>query len=224
MAPQLPPPDESSRGHAPKKRPVAVERLGLSLPVTEKDVKQAYFQRAREAHPDHGGSTSDFLEVQRAFDEAVEYAKRNGKRLPWIGSQVPVYVAQRDAIELVERCGGTFVVQTLDWLEGTVGEDFAAMADRLQQIDLSGRPIGDAEIVELTADAAHLPFLETLNLADTRVGDAGAMRLSRLASLKRLDLRGTRVSFPLRRQLARLPGMEHVEGTSRLGELFRKTR
>ncbi|TWU00735.1 hypothetical protein Pla108_16870 [Botrimarina colliarenosi] len=218
----LPPPDDSSRGHAHKKRPAAVERLGLSLPVTEKDVKQAYFQKAREAHPDHGGAMSDFLEVQRAFDEAVEYAKRNGKRLPWIGAQVPVYVAQRDAIELVERCGGTFVVETLEWLEGTIGDDFAQMADRLKAIDLSGRPVGDAELTELTADPAHLPFLETLNLADTAVGDRGAMRLTRLASLKRLDLRGTKVTFPLRRQLARLPGMEHVEGTSRLAELLRR--
>jgi hypothetical protein len=222
MTPNLPPPDESSRGHTHKKRPAAVERLGLSLPVTEQDVKQAYFQRAREAHPDRGGSTSEFLEVQQAFNDAVEYAKRNGKRLPWIGSLAPIYVAQRDAVEVVERCGGTFVVETLDWLEGTVGEDFAAMADRLKSIDLSGRLVGDAQVMELTADAANLPFLESLNLADTLVGDPGAMRLSRLPNLKRLDLTGTKVSFSLRRQLAKLPAMEHVEGTSRLGEWLRR--
>ena len=223
MIPNLPPPDESSQGHTHKKRPAAVERLGLSLPVTEQDVKQAYFQRAREAHPDRGGSASEFQEVQQAFNEAVEYAKRNGKRLPWIGSLAPIYIAQLDAIELVERCGGTFVVETLDWLEGTVGEDFAAMADRLKSIDLSGQPVvGDAQVMELTADAANLPFLEALNLADTRVGDRGAMRLSRLPNLKRLDLTGTKVSFSLRRQLAKLPGMEHVEGTSRLREWLRR--
>jgi hypothetical protein len=48
------------------------------------------------------------------------------------------------------------------------------------------------------------------------------MRLSRLPNLKRLDLTGTKVSFSLRRQLAKLPAMEHVEGTSRLGEWLRR--
>ncbi len=68
-----------------------------------------------------------------------------------------------------------------------------------------------------------MPFLESLNLADTRVTDASAMRLARLPSLKRLDLRGTKIGFPIRRTLARLPGVEHVEGTSRVGEWLRKS-
>lgn len=218
----LPNPEESGRSQKPKPRPEAVKRLGLSLPVTEQDVKQAYFKEAQRAHPDHGGAASDFIEVQRAFDEAVEFAKRNGKRLPWIGAQMPIYVAQIEAIELVEQWGGAVETETLDWLEGTVGDDFAQLADRLKGIDLSGRPVGDAELTQLLADAPHLPFLESLNLADTRVSDASAMRLSGLASLKRLDLRGTKVTFPLRRTLARKPGMEHVEGTSRVGEWLRR--
>ena len=217
----IPLPEDSGR-RTPKQKPESVRKLGLSLPVTEGDVKQAYFQRAREAHPDHGGQVSDFLEVQQAFDEAVEYAKRNGKRLPWIGAQMPIYLAQRDAVELVERLGGTLVIDSLDWLEGTVGSDFSQMADRLTTIDLSGRPVSDDDIRELTTDPAHLPFLESLNLADTQVGDAGAMRLTRLHSLKTLDLRGTKISFGLRKQLAKQPGMAHVEGLSRLGEWLRK--
>jgi len=216
-------PEESSRGHhTPKKKPESVERLGLSLPVTEADVKQAYFQRARATHPDHGGAAADFLEVQRAFEEAVEFAKRNGKRLPWIGSQMPIYVAQIEAIELVESLGGAVRTETLDWLEETVGDDFAQLADRLKEVDLAGRPVGDAELGQLLADPAHLPFLEAVNLAGTAVSDASAVRLMRLPSLKRLDLSGTKVSYGLRRQLARTPGVEHVEGASRLGALLRR--
>lgn len=220
----IPSPEESSRGHVHKKRNAAVEKLGLSLPVTEQDVKQAYFQRARESHPDHGGAAAEFMEVQRAFEEAVEYAKRNGKRLPWIGSQMPIYVAQREAIERVESLGGRFVVETLDWLEDTVGGDFAPMADRLKSIDLSGCGVGDGELSQLLDDPGHLPFLETVNLAGTTVSDASAIRLTRLPSLRTLDLRGTKVSFPLRRQLAKLPQIEQVEGTSRLGEWLRAKR
>ena len=223
MVPQLPTQDNLSTTHTHKKRPASVDRLGLSLPVTENDVKQAYFREVQAAHPDHGGAVSDFLEVQRAFDEAVEYAKRNGKRLPWLGAQVPVYVAQRDAIELVQSWGGASVVSTLEWLEGTVGEDFAQIADRLVSVDLSGRPIGDEELAQLTADGHHLPYLEHLDLSDTRITDAGAMLLTRLQSLKRLDLRGTAVSFSTRRRLTKSPGMEHVDGVSRLGEWLRRT-
>lgn len=215
----LPLPDDSSR-RSMKKRPESVERLGLQLPVTEGDVKQAYRMKAQEAHPDHGGEVSDFLEVQRAFDEAVEFAKRNGKRLPWIGAQMPVYVAQRDAIALVEELGGKFVVESLDWLEGTVGSDFAQMADRLTSIDLSGSAAGDADLASLLSDAPHLPFLESLNLSGTRVTDTSAVRLARLPSLKTLDLRGTQVTYGLRKQLAKQPGMVRVEGASRWAALF----
>lgn len=220
----IPSPEESSRGHVHKKRNEAVEKLGLSLPVTEQDVKQAYHKRARETHPDHGGAAADFMEVQRAFEEAVEYAKRNGKRLPWIGSQVPIYVAQREAIELVESLDGRFVVETLDWLEDTVGGDFAPMADRLKTIDLSGCVVGDGELSQLLADPGHLPFLESVKLASTTISDTSAIRLTRLPSLRTLDLRGTKVSFPLRRQLAKLPHVEQVEGTSRIGEWLRGKR
>lgn len=220
----VPRPDESSRRSAPLKRQAAVERLGLALPVTPGDVKQAYFQKARDAHPDRGGSAADFHEVQRAFEEALEYAKRNGKRLPWLGAQMPVYVAQRDAINLVEGCGGTYFMERVDWLAGTVGEDFAAMADKLTTVDVSGRPFGDRELAALTAEPGNLPHLESLSLADTPVTDASAARLAKLPALRRLDLRGTEISFALRKKLARLPNMERVEGSSRVTEFLRGRR
>ncbi|MEN1681248.1 MAG: hypothetical protein AAGJ46_16795 [Planctomycetota bacterium] len=197
-----------------------LKRLGLSLPVTVGDVKQAFYAEARKAHPDHAGDPSDFKEVQRAFDEAVAFAERNGKRLPWLGAQLPLYIAQRGVIERVEQLGGTVVVKELGWLEDTVGEDFAQLADRLVQIDLTGLPIGDDELNELFTDADGLQFLEAILLADTQVSDASVVRLGRAPALRRVDLRGTRVSYGLRRQLAKMPGMEQVEGLSRWAELF----
>lgn len=217
----LPSPEESARGQKHKKRPESVKKLGLSLPVTEGDVKQAYFQKAREAHPDHGGAVGEFLEVQRAFEEALEFAQRNGKRIPWIGSQMPLYVAQIEAAELVEAWGGSYHIETLDWLDGTVGEDFSQLADRLMKIDLSGRSVGDEELNRLLTDPHHLPFLEEVNLADTAVTDLSATRLLRLPKLRHLDLQGTKVSYSLRRQIAKAPGVEKVEGVSRIGEWLR---
>lgn len=220
----VPRPDDSSRSRAPKPGQVAVEFLGLSLPVTERDVKQAYFRRAQDAHPDRGGSAADFQQVQQAFEEALEYARQNGKRLPWLGALVPVYAAQRDAIDLVERCGGKCVIEVFEWLAGTVGDDFAALGDRLKEIDLSGAAAGDEELLLLTSDGAHLPHLEAVNLAGTEVTDRGAAGLARLPALRRLDLRGTRVSFAERRRLARLPGVERAAGASRWEEFFGRGR
>lgn len=205
------------RGHA------FLKSLGLSLPVTVDDVKQAYYVRARETHPDHaGGSATDFREVQEAFDEAMEFAKRNGKRLPWLGAQLPKYVAQRNVLELVDRLGGEVVVQRLDWLADTVGADFAQLAERLTMIDLSGRSVTDDHLMELTEEEEGLEYLEAFSLADTAITNASAKRLSRPVNLKWLDLRGTKVSYGQRKRLARLPGMERVEGASWWGEWFRR--
>jgi hypothetical protein len=47
-----------------RKRPSFLQRLGLQLPVTEKDVKQAYYARVKQVHPDHLGDTGEFMQVQ----------------------------------------------------------------------------------------------------------------------------------------------------------------
>ena len=59
-----------------RKRPTFLQRLGLTLPVTERDVKQAFFAKAKATHPDHRGDAQQFMQVQQAFDEAIEFAKR----------------------------------------------------------------------------------------------------------------------------------------------------
>ena len=200
-----------------KETPESVRKLGLSLPVTEGDVKQAYFAKARAAHPDHGGDVAEFRELQRAFDEALKFAERNGKRLPWIGAQMPIYVAQVAAVELIEGWGGSAKIQSLDWLEDTVGEDFVAMGDRLTEIDLSGCGVGDEQIAQLATEAETLPFVETLNLANTGVTDDGIRSLPRFGSLRVIDVRGTSVSGAMKKQLSRQPGIEKVEGLSVLG-------
>jgi len=198
-----------------------LKRLGLSLPVTVDDVKQAFYVRARETHPDHNGSASDFKAVQEAFDEAVDYAKRNGERLPWLGAQLPAYVAQREIVDLVQQWGGRVVVRQLEWLEDTVGEDFAQVADRLVEIDLSGLPIGDSELEQIAAEEEGLVYLEAFSLADTEVTDRGMLQIARVTNLRRLDLRGTDVTFGMRRRLAKLPDMQRLQGASRFSELFR---
>ncbi|MGI9458178.1 MAG: hypothetical protein ACR2NU_16560 [Aeoliella sp.] len=195
-----------------RRTPAFLQRLGLSLPVTAADVKQAYLEKAKLAHPDHSGDADQFKRVQEAFDEAIRFAERNGKRLPWIGLQMPIYVAQRAIVTMVEKWGGQVEVQSLDWLEETIGSDFAAIADRLVEINLSNTPIGDEEIQSLTDESEGLQFLEVLQLAGTQVTDAGMLHLSRASNLRYIDLRRTRTTRAMRKQLAGLPGMSRVDG------------
>jgi hypothetical protein len=194
-----------------RRRPF-LERLGLSLPVTPEDVKQAFREKVKQAHPDRGGDSQQFRALQQAFDEALAFAQRNGKRLPWIGVQMPLYIAQREIVRLVESWGGTAEVQHLGWLEDTVGEDFTAIADRLVEIDLTRRNVGDRELIELASHPDGLQFLEVLRVAHTSVGDIGILKVTAASNLRYLDVRGARVSRSLRKKLADLPQMSRVEG------------
>ncbi|ERG92081.1 MAG: DnaJ-class molecular chaperone with C-terminal Zn finger domain protein, partial [Haloquadratum walsbyi J07HQW1] len=40
----------------------------ISPPSTQDEIETAYREKARETHPDTGGSKDDFLEVQRAYE------------------------------------------------------------------------------------------------------------------------------------------------------------
>lgn len=194
-----------------RRRPF-LERLGLSLPVTPSDVRQAFREKAKEVHPDHGGDSEQFKALQAAFDEAIRFAERNGKRLPWIGLQMPLYIAQREIVQLVENWGGSVEIQQMDWLEDTIGQDFSAIADRLVEIDLSGRDVGNQQMIQLADQAEGLQYLEVLRLANTKVSDAGVMKVTAVSNLRYLDVRGTNVSQAVRKQLANLPQMRRVEG------------
>jgi hypothetical protein len=194
-----------------RKRPF-LEVLGLSVPVTPADVRHAFLEKAKEAHPDKGGDSQQFKALQSAFEEALAFAQRNGKRLPWIGLQMPLYIAQREIVRLVESWGGRAEVQQLDWLEDTIGTDFTAIADRLVEIDLTGCDVSNTELLLLADHAEGLQFLEVLRLANTDVADTGVMKVTAASNLRYLDVRGTSVSRQLRKQLARLPQMHRVEG------------
>ena len=60
--------------------PRCVAALGLSLPCSEEDLKQAYRQRAKLLHPDHGGDRRRFLYLQQHFEQALRHV--SGTRSP----------------------------------------------------------------------------------------------------------------------------------------------
>jgi len=50
--------------------------LGLSLPCGIDDVKAAYRRLAKSAHPDVGGKAEDFVLVEGAYRDALNYCLR----------------------------------------------------------------------------------------------------------------------------------------------------
>lgn len=50
--------------------PACLAAFGLKLPCSEADLLEAYRQMVKTKHPDLGGDRSEFLQLQRHFEEA----------------------------------------------------------------------------------------------------------------------------------------------------------
>ena len=48
--------------------------LGLALPCSRDDVRRAYRQLAKKAHPDLGGDHHEFIKLKQAHDSALRFA------------------------------------------------------------------------------------------------------------------------------------------------------
>ncbi len=49
--------------------------LDLLPPYTQEDVKRAYLAKAKQVHPDHGGTVDRFRQLQEAFDKGRQYTE-----------------------------------------------------------------------------------------------------------------------------------------------------
>ena len=59
-----------------RETPPCLRALGLSLPCTEDDVKQAYHRRAEALHPDRGGDIQRFLLLQRQLEQSLYFLQQ----------------------------------------------------------------------------------------------------------------------------------------------------
>ena len=53
------------------------EVLGVQVDATAEDIKNAYREKSKEAHPDTGGSEDEFTRLKKAFDILSDPKKRN---------------------------------------------------------------------------------------------------------------------------------------------------
>src|SRR4051794_40988010 len=110
-------------------RPDFLVILGLLPPVTVEDVKQAYLEKAKAAHPDRGGTTNQFVELHKAFEQATEYAKFKAGRMEWLTQWVGQYAEQEEVVAEIRALGGTADVVPADWLVTSIGNDFATVLE-----------------------------------------------------------------------------------------------
>ncbi|NQT16725.1 MAG: hypothetical protein HQ582_28465 [Planctomycetes bacterium] len=132
--------------------------------------------------------------------------------MSWLGVQLDRARKQREAVEAIEKAGGSVLYgyeltpsgsSVPMWLRELLGEDFF--------FDVSGvvgarHDFGDAGLEHLNG----LTSLQGLYLDDMQVTDAGLEHLKGLTSLQRLDLEDTQVTDA---------GLEHLKGLTSLLEL-----
>lgn len=103
----------------------------------------------------------------------------------------------RDDYTVLEQKRGAVVLQMANPDVGDTTLAYLTGMERLRELDLNGTRVTDAGLKSLEG----LPRLEILRLRDTNVTDAGFREsLGRMAALRQIDLRGTRVSRELARE------------------------
>jgi hypothetical protein len=184
----------SAEANNPPSRPECMAILGLLPPYTLDDVKAAYRVKVMEAHPDRGGDVAQFLKIEDAYLQAIEYVNFRGDRRGWIAGQVEPYLRQQEVAAEVERRGGKAEYEQTDWLKRSFGDGFAMLADRLRIIRLRGTGADDAFLSYLGEEPKKTPYLVELDLAGSRITDQGLPGLAHFEVLKRLNLAGTAVT------------------------------
>lgn len=202
-------------------RPDFMVVLGLGPPYVVDDVKRAYFERAKQAHPDRGGTAADFQRVHEAFQRALDFVEFRGDRRKWIAGKMDSYLAMRDAVQRVEQLGAKVTTNYEDWLEKSFG-DFAQLAETVSRVRLVDSPHGDELVGAMLESLPAWRELEVLELPGCTVSDQTVLRLEYFSQLRRLDLSRAAVTSAATAIVDRLPDLLELslDGT-RVGWLRR---
>lgn len=199
-------------------RPECMATLGLLPPYSADDVRMAYREKSKTAHPDRGGSQEAFQQLHVAYEQALEYVKFRTGRRHWLGMQVERYAEQEAVVTEIKRRGGQIQIEEIDWLKKSIGPDFSVVTERLRGIRLRDQPDGDVFLALLAAHPTAVEFLTWLDLAGCQLSDEGLQHVRIAAALKQLDLAGTPVTKRGLEVLKSLPQLEWINlGRTRVG-------
>ena len=196
-------------------RPEFMAILGLGPPYAIEDVKQAYLEKAKRAHPDRGGTTAEFNKIHQAFEQAQVFLEFRGDRRGWIASHMERYVAQERAIERLHVFGAVANTRTHEWLQNSFG-DFAQLTETIAIIRAVDVPNGDALVGTMVEEYKNLRELRELELPGARLSDEAVLSLGVFSMLKRLDLSRTPITSGALAVVDQLEALEefNIEGTS----------
>lgn len=167
--------------------------LGLAPPYAIEDVQQAYREKAKQAHPDRGGSSAQFHAIQDAFEQAQAYLEFRSDRRAWIAGRMARYVALEEAVGRLRSLGASVTTVMPRWLEQSFG-DFAQLTETAVLVRAVDAPNGDQLVAALVADHAALRDLEAIELPGCRVSDEAAISLGAFQLIKRINLSRTPVT------------------------------
>jgi hypothetical protein len=196
-------------------RPEFAATLGLLPPYTMDDVKRAYREKVKDAHPDRGGDRDSFDRIQRAYEEAGAYLKFRADRRLWIAARMDEYLGVVSLIERLTALGAKVDSSTLDWVKRSFG-DFANLTESIAGIRLTDSQ-NAAELVDvMIQELSSLPALKRLSLAGSNVDNLLALELRVFKSLAELDLSRTPITDRALTVVEFLPDLVKldIEGTS----------
>lgn len=174
-------------------RPEFMVTLGLGPPYAAEDVKASYLAKAKQLHPDHGGSVEAFNELQAAYDRAKQYLDFRGDRRRWIANQMDDYLRVGEVVDRLESFGADVINESIDWLKQSFG-DFAQLTESITAIRLVDSPTADEVIDYMVQQVDVLGKLTRLELPGCQVSDQAILQLEVFQQLEHLDLSRTTIS------------------------------
>ena len=127
-------------GNSPNDQiPEFLQTLGLMLPVSVEDVKQAYRDKVKTSHPDVGGSVEHFNQIQLAFER--RWNTPNSGPGGWPGWRPRRAIRSQQALiaDLTSQ-GGIIDIEQLDWLTKSLAR-FRPGSRPRRRIELRGAEI-----------------------------------------------------------------------------------
>lgn len=204
-----------STPHARDPRPDFMATLGLAPPYAIEDVHQAYREKAKQTHPDRGGSAAAFNAVHEAFKQAQAYLEFRTDRRQWIAARMDRYVALENAAAKLRELGASVATIMPRWLEQSFG-DFAQLTETPVLVRALDARNGDQIIAALVADSVALRELETIELTGSQISDDAVLGLGAFQYLKRLNLARTPVTSRVLELIDQLPLLQSLalDGTN----------
>ena len=204
----------NSKDDAVPERPAFAVTLGLLPPYSMDDVKRAYRDKVKDAHPDRGGDRDTFERIQQAFEEAGEYLKFRQDRRLWIAARMDEYVGVVVLVDRLEKLGAEVDSTMLDWVRQSFG-DFADLTESIIGVRLHDSK-NAAELIDAMVDELpSLPGLKRMSLAGCQVDNLLALELRVFKSLAELDLSRTQITDRALKVIEFLPDLVslNVDGT-----------